>query len=211
MGGAKPKAVVEDDGSLWIAKFERKTDTFDQCGSEHATMRLAARCGIDVAETRLVEVGPRRAVLVKRFDRSSGPRFTPTVHFLSSLSLLNGDETSAEGSYFAIAAEILRHGSRPDEDLELFRRMVFNVLCGNRDDHLTMARCSRQIGTPSQIQVGRPCTLGGSASSSAEIVPGPIEPLGFWLRPSQWMKTSEVTNDCRYSASSFPYVSYNSD
>ena len=41
----------------WIAKFERKTDTFDQCGSEHATMRLAARCGIDVAETRLVEVG----------------------------------------------------------------------------------------------------------------------------------------------------------
>jgi hypothetical protein len=128
MGGAKPKAVVEDDGSLWIAKFERKTDTFDQCGSEHATMRLAARCGIDVAETRLVEVGPRRAVLVKRFDRSSGPRFTPTVHFLSSLSLLNGDETSAEGSYFAIAAEIRRHGSRPDEDrLELFRRMVFNV------------------------------------------------------------------------------------
>ena len=115
MGGARPKAVVEDDGSLWIAKFERKTDTFDQCGSEHATMRLAARCGIDVAETRLVEVGPRRAVLVKRFDRSSGPRFTPTVHFLSSLSLLNGDETSAEGSYFAIAAEILRHGSRPDE------------------------------------------------------------------------------------------------
>ena len=102
-------------------------------------------------ETRLVEVGPRRAVLVKRFDRSSGPRFTPTVHFLSTLSLLNGDETSAEGSYFAIAAEILRHGSRPDEDLELFRRMVFNVLCGNRDDHLTMARCLRQIGTPSQI------------------------------------------------------------
>jgi HipA-like C-terminal domain len=99
MGGARPKAVVEDDGSLWIAKFERKTDTFDQCGSEHATMRLAARCGIDVAETRLVEVGPRRAVLVKRFDRSSGPRFTSTVHFLSSLSLLNGDETSAEGSY----------------------------------------------------------------------------------------------------------------
>lgn len=137
MGGARPKAVVEDGGSLWIAKFERNTDTFDQCGAEHAAMRLAQFCGIEVAETRLVGVGPRKAVLVKRFDRSAAPDSAPTLHFLSALSLLNGDETSNEGSYFAIAAEILRHGSRPDEDrLELFRRMVFNVLCGNRDDHL---------------------------------------------------------------------------
>lgn len=137
MGGARPKAVVEDDGSLWIAKFERTSDTFDQCGAEHANMRLAAQCGINVAVTRLVDVGPRKAVLVKRFDRSPGPAPTPTLHFLSALSLLDGDETSPEGSYFAIAAEILRHGSHPDEDrLELFRRMVFNVICGNRDDHL---------------------------------------------------------------------------
>jgi serine/threonine-protein kinase HipA len=137
MGGARPKAIVEDGGSLWIAKFERNTDTFDQCAAEHAAMRLAAICGIEVAQTRLVAVGPRKAVLVKRFDRSPAPDFAPTLHFLSALSLLNGDETSAEGSYFAIAAELLRHGSHPDEDrLELFRRMVFNVLCGNRDDHL---------------------------------------------------------------------------
>jgi serine/threonine-protein kinase HipA len=137
MGGVRPKAVIEDAGALWIAKFERRTDTFNQCGAEHAAMRLAAMCEIEVAETRLVEVGPRKAVLVKRFDRSPAPEFTPTLHFISALSLLDGDETSAEGSYFAIAAEILRHGSRPDEDrIELFRRMVFNVFCGNRDDHL---------------------------------------------------------------------------
>jgi serine/threonine-protein kinase HipA len=137
MGGARPKAIVEDDGLLWIAKFERGTDTFDQCAAEHATMRLAALCGIEVARTRLVSVGPRKAVLVKRFDRSSGPDFAPTLHFLTALSLLDGDESSAEGSYFAIAADILRHGSNPDQDrLELFRRMVFNVICGNRDDHL---------------------------------------------------------------------------
>jgi serine/threonine-protein kinase HipA len=59
MGGARPKAIVEDGGSLWIAKFERNTDTFDQCGAEHAAMRLAAICGIEVAQTRLVAVGPR--------------------------------------------------------------------------------------------------------------------------------------------------------
>jgi serine/threonine-protein kinase HipA len=100
-------------------------------------MRLAAMCGIEVAQTRLVSVGPRKAVLVKRFDRSSGADFAPTLHFLSALSLLDADESSAKGSYFAIAAEILRHGASPDEDrLELFRRMVFNVICANRDDHL---------------------------------------------------------------------------
>jgi serine/threonine-protein kinase HipA len=137
MGGARPKAVIEDSGSLWIAKFERGTDTFDQCGAEHAAMRLAAMCGIQTAETRLVRVGPRKAVLVRRFDRTAGPDFAPTLHFLSGLSLLDGDETSAEGSYSAIAVELLRHGARPEADrLELFRRMVFNVLCGNRDDHL---------------------------------------------------------------------------
>jgi serine/threonine-protein kinase HipA len=136
MGGARPKAVIEADDHLWIAKFERATDTFDQCGAEHATMRLAALCGLGVAETHLVDVGRRKAILVKRFDRSEGPNYLPTIHYLSALSLLNGDETSADGSYFAIASELLRHATRPDKARkELFGRMVFNVLCGNRDDH----------------------------------------------------------------------------
>jgi serine/threonine-protein kinase HipA len=137
MGGARPKAVIEADNHLWIAKFERTTDTFDQCGAEHATMRLAALCGLEVAETRLVDVGRRKAILVKRFDRTGGPNYSPTVHYLSALSLLNEDETSADGSYFAIASELLRHATHPDKARkELFGRMVFNVLCGNRDDHL---------------------------------------------------------------------------
>lgn len=137
MGGARPKAIIEAESRLWIAKFSRATDTFDQCGAEHATMRLAAMCGLDVAETRLVDVGPRKAIIVKRFDRSDGPHYSPTVHYLSALSLLNSDETSADGSYSAIAAELLRHSSKPDVDrVGLFGRMVFNVMCGNRDDHL---------------------------------------------------------------------------
>jgi serine/threonine-protein kinase HipA len=147
VGGARPKAIIEADNALWIAKFEKLADTFDECAVEHATMTLVRACGINAAETKLVDVGSRKAVLVKRFDRTAGPHFHPTAHYLSAMSLLNVDETSPDGSYYAIAAEILRHGSRPHHDrVELFRRMVFNVLCGNRDDHLKNHALLRSAG-----------------------------------------------------------------
>jgi serine/threonine-protein kinase HipA len=138
LGGVRPKAVVEHDGHLWIAKFQRHDDEIDQCAAEHATMQLAAKCGVRAAETELVDVGGgRRAVFVKRFDRGPTPAFPPTAHFISALSLLDIDETSAEGSYLQIADVLRQHGVAhlPDRE-ELFRRMLFNVLCGNRDDHL---------------------------------------------------------------------------
>lgn len=138
LGGVRPKAVVEHDGHLWIAKFQRHDDDIDQCAAEHATMQLAAECGIRTAETELVDVGGgRRAVFVKRFDRGPAPGFPPTAHFISALSLLDLDDTSMEGSYSQIAGVLRRHGATHLRDREeLFRRMVFNVLCGNRDDHL---------------------------------------------------------------------------
>lgn len=136
MGGARPKAVVEHEGLLWIAKFQRRDDTYDQCAAEHATMRLAAACGIEVAETRVLDVGPRKVVLVKRFDRAPGTH-EPTCHYLSGLSVLGLDDTSDRGSYPDLAGFLLRYGAQHVSDRrELFRRMVFNVLCGNRDDHL---------------------------------------------------------------------------
>ena len=136
MGGARPKAVMTHGGALWIAKFQRRDDTYDQCGAEHATMRLASRCGIDAAETRLLAVGPRKVVLVKRFDRDPVTH-APTCHYMSGLTVLGLDETSASGSYPDLALFLLRHGARHVSDRrELFRRMAFNVLCGNRDDHL---------------------------------------------------------------------------
>ena len=138
LGGVRPKAMVAHADRLWIAKFQRHDDDIDQCAAEHATMRLAAECGITVAETMLAGVGGgRRAVLVARFDRAPAPAFHPTAHFVSALSLLDLDETSSEGSYAQIAAVLRRHGSVHLRDREeLFRRMLFNVLCGNRDDHL---------------------------------------------------------------------------
>jgi serine/threonine-protein kinase HipA len=137
LGGARPKTVVEMDQALWIAKFQRHDDEFDQCAAEHAAMRVARDCGIDAAETRIVSVGPRRAVLVRRFDRSGAPGYEPSAHYLSALSLLNLSETSMDGSYSDIAQELLRYAAKPHDDRrELFARMVFNVACGNRDDHL---------------------------------------------------------------------------
>ena len=138
LGGARPKAVVEHDGHLWIAKFQRHDDEIDECAAEHATMRLAASCGIRAAATELVDVGGgRHAVLVKRFDRGPAPDFRPTAHFISTLSLLDIDDTSAAGSYPEIARVLRGHATAHARDLEeLFRRMLFNVLCGNRDDHL---------------------------------------------------------------------------
>ncbi len=136
MGGARPKAVVEHEGVLWIAKFQRRDDTYDQCAAEHATMRLAAACGIEVADTKVVDVGPRKVVLVKRFDRIPGTH-EPTCHYLSGLSTLGLDDTSDRGSYSDLSGFLLRYGAQHVADRhELFRRMVFNVLCGNRDDHL---------------------------------------------------------------------------
>jgi serine/threonine-protein kinase HipA len=137
LGGARPKAVVEFGKSLWIAKFQKHDDEFDQCVAEHAAMCLARDCGIGVAETRVVSVGPRRAVLVKRFDRAEGPDHEPSAHYLSALSLLNFPETSSKGSYSDIGEEMLKFTAKPHNDRrELFARMVFNVACGNRDDHL---------------------------------------------------------------------------
>jgi serine/threonine-protein kinase HipA len=137
LGGARPKAVIEFDGALWIAKFQKHDDEFDQCMAEHAAICLARDCGIEVAETRMVSVGSQRAVLVKRFDRAEGPAYEPSAHYLSALSLLNFPETSSQGSYSDIAQEILKFTTMPhDGRRELFARMVFNVACGNRDDHL---------------------------------------------------------------------------
>ena len=146
MGGARPKAVVEHEGALWIAKFQRRDDLYDQCGAEHATMRLASRCGIDAAVTKVLDVGPRKVVLVKRFDRAA-TSFEPICHYLSGLSALGLDETSDAGSYSDLAAFLTRFGSDHVADRhELFRRMVYNVLCGNRDDHLKNHAFVRRVG-----------------------------------------------------------------
>jgi len=133
LGGARPKASVRAaDGALLIAKFPRKDDDWPVTRWEATTLALAALSGIRVPRVRLEEVARRPVLILERFDRVGGKR----THFMSAMTAVAADDNDAR-TYGDIADVIRQLGSRPIDDLrELWRRMVFNVLVSNTDDHL---------------------------------------------------------------------------
>ncbi|HEY5105724.1 MAG TPA: HipA domain-containing protein [Caulobacteraceae bacterium] len=139
MGGARPKVVVESDEALWLAKFNRQDDRWNMARVEHATLQLARQCGLQVAESQVVTVGGRDVLLVKRFDRTRVESGYARARMVSALTLLETDE-SPDGrqrwSYVLLAETLRRISQHPADDAcELFRRMVFNALVSNTDDH----------------------------------------------------------------------------
>ena len=139
MGGARPKAVVEDNDALWIAKFNRKDDKYNQARTERAMLKLARICGIHPAESRLTTVGDRDVLLVKRFDREKTATGYQRARMLSALTLLRSEDTQQDRtkwSYVLLAEELRRISAQPKTDApELFKRMCFNALISNTDDH----------------------------------------------------------------------------
>lgn len=138
LGGARPKCTVEHEGVYWVAKFPAINDTWNNPRVEWATMRLAEQCGIKVPEMRLERVGAKDVLMLRRFDRVFGLEGRMTrLGYLSALSVLGLDETDREHfSYLALADAFRVHGIGNGTTLEqLFRRMVFNILCRNTDDH----------------------------------------------------------------------------
>lgn len=137
MGGARPKAVVEDDDGLWLAKFNRADDRWNMARVEHAMLALARACGLMVAESRLEAVAGKDALLVKRFDREKTAGGYTRARMVSALTLLRADEWQRERwSYVVLAEELRRISIDARRDVaELFRRMVFNALISNIDDH----------------------------------------------------------------------------
>lgn len=139
MGGARPKAVVEEDGCLWIAKFNRLDDKWNVARVEQAMLALAIECGLRVSESKVSKVGGRDILMVKRFDREKTRQGYRRARMLSSLTLLRSEDTHQDRgkwSYVLLAEEIRRISSKPKIDArELFRRMVFNALISNSDDH----------------------------------------------------------------------------
>ncbi len=136
LGGARPKAnFVEPDGSLWIAKFPSRTDRRDVAAWEHVYTRLAHAAGIAVPETRLIRVlGPQRTFATRRFDRVADDRRL----YASALTMTGGMDTG-RADYIDIAHAVTSHvaAAHVGDDLgQIYRRMAFNVLAGNRDDHL---------------------------------------------------------------------------
>lgn len=139
MGGARPKAVVEDGDSLWVAKFNHPDDRWNYARIEHSMLMLARECGLQTAKSRVETVGGRDVLMVKRFDRSNAATGYRRARLLSALTLLRAEDSHADRdkwSYVLLAEELRRISSRPQQDAqELFRRMCFNALISNTDDH----------------------------------------------------------------------------
>lgn len=138
LGGARPKATVEDvDGSLWIAKFPSNHDEVDSGAWEMVAHDLAELCSLNVPPAKLEKFSKLGSTfLVKRFDRDNGKR----IHFASAMTMLGKEDgaSAADGtSYLDLASFIKSNGGAPEKDLrELWRRIVFNMAVSNTDDHL---------------------------------------------------------------------------
>ena len=137
IGGARPKALIEDGTTKYIAKFSATNDTYSVVKAEFIAMRLAALAGITVAGVAMRKAAGKDVLLVERFDRSRVKDGWHRRAFVSALTLFGLDELSGRHASYAELADIIRaRFADPQASLrELYRRMVFNVLVGNTDDH----------------------------------------------------------------------------
>ena len=137
-GGAKPKALVDIAGAQWVIKFFNN-EPIDVPLIEHASMTLASLAGIKVAETRVVALVGENALAVRRFDRTGAMR----IHCISAGTALRAESVAGQAPElgYPSLAQLLRRTGVADDGLnlldmqELFRRMVFNILIDNTDDH----------------------------------------------------------------------------
>ena len=132
LGGARPKAVVTDKGNMLIAKFPNKNDDWDVPAWEYLSLKMAGKAGIKTPGFRLVKAAGRNVLLLDRFDRDGELR----IPFLSAMSMLSAAD-GEQRSYLEIGDALQQHGACAGEDLkELWRRIVFNIMVSNVDDHL---------------------------------------------------------------------------
>lgn len=133
LGGARPKAsVIDQHGHLSIAKFPKESDEYSIETWEEIALRLAERAGIQTPEHALLQVAGKSVLLSRRFDRDNDWR----IPFLSAMSM-TGSRDGERGSYPELVDALTAYGAQAKEDArQLYRRVVFNVLVSNVDDHL---------------------------------------------------------------------------
>ena len=160
LGGARPKATVRDDAQvLWLAKFSSRSDALVVPIVEAATLQLAAAAGLTVPAVRLIHLGARAVMLIRRFDRywakagqdvplpedllSTAPAAglaEKRLGFVSGLTLVACDEMESPDKAYADLAQAIRRYCHPsvirENNRELFERLVFNIFVSNDDDHL---------------------------------------------------------------------------
>ena len=137
IGGARPKAMIEDGDRKFIAKFSASTDLYSVVKAEFIAMRLATECGLTVAPVSLERALNKDVLLIERFDRERTADGWRRKALLSALTLLELDELMARHASYGDLADIIRQRFDTPRDTlrELFGRLVFNILCGNTDDH----------------------------------------------------------------------------
>lgn len=137
IGGARPKALIEDGTRKYIAKFSSSTDLYSVVKAEFIAMRLAERVGLNVAPVSLTQAAGKDVLLIERFDRKHAENGWERNTMVSALTLLGLDEMMARYASYEVLTEIIRHRFKDASATlrELYSRLVFNILCGNTDDH----------------------------------------------------------------------------
>lgn len=137
IGGARPKALIDDGDRKYIAKFSSTSDTCSVLKAEYVAMRLAALADIKAAPVSIKRASGKDVLLIERFDRVNTKQGHARRSLVSALTLLSLDEMMARYASYQDFCEIIRtRFLEPKKDLrELFRRLVFNILVSNNDDH----------------------------------------------------------------------------
>lgn len=137
IGGARPKALIEDGDKKHIAKFSASNDLYSVVKAEFIAMRLAALAGLKIAPVSLARASGKDVLLVERFDRKRAKTGWERKAMVSALTIFALDEMMARYASYQDLAEIIRQRFTNAQDTlhELFGRIIFNILCGNTDDH----------------------------------------------------------------------------
>lgn len=135
LGGARPKASVQDEGRLLIAKFPFREDEWDVMAWEKTALDLAELCGIEVPARRLIEIGSRHVLLLGRFDRDGADPDAGRIGYVSALTMAQV-ASSAGNDYLDLVDAIEDHSASTAADLrDLWHRIAFTVALNNTDDH----------------------------------------------------------------------------
>lgn len=137
IGGARPKATITTHNRKFVAKFSSQSDVYSVVKAEYIAMRLASGVGIHAAPVTLKHVGGKDVLLIERFDRVCAAQGWQRRAMVSALTLFALDEMMARHASYEDFATLIRHrfGDPRATLKELFARMLFNVLCGNTNDH----------------------------------------------------------------------------
>ncbi len=192
MGGARPKATIEDDNRLWLGKFPAKGDRVNLQRIEFATLELGRSCGLNVAQGKLQSVGACDVLMLQRFDREYADSGSDTGYLrmglVSGLTVLDCGDSHLDRERWAyplLADNLRRWSDKPEADCaELFKRMVFNAAVTNNDDHPRNHALLRQ-------------QKGWRLSPAYDLVPSPVisqERRDLALTVGQYGRTAGIYN-----------------